>query len=158
MKYVEETLNPDESIIGGHLVQTRWQYMGTGFIGVLFFLTFLVSLASPEVSSGSFFFWFLFLTGLMGGYTYLKRYTTEHGVTNRRLVKKTGVLARKGEEILLKKTESVQVSQGLAGRLLGYGDVRATGTGSQEVIFKDVKDPMAAKRRIEDALQGAVQS
>jgi len=78
--------------------------------------------------------------------------TTEYAVTSKRVILKTGFISRNTEELLLKKAETVEIKQGILGRILGYGDVKVTGTGVSFVLFKTVQNPMAAKRLIEDSM------
>jgi uncharacterized membrane protein YdbT with pleckstrin-like domain len=78
--------------------------------------------------------------------------TTEYAVTSKRVILKTGFISRNTEELLLKKAETVEIKQGILGRILGYGDVKVTGTGVSFVLFKTVQNPMAAKRLIENSV------
>jgi hypothetical protein len=43
----------------------------------------------------------------------------------------------------------VRIDQGVWGRLLGFGDIRVTGRGISDVVFRTMNDPMEVKRRIE---------
>ena len=56
----------------------------------------------------------------------------------------------------LAKAETVEVKQGILGRMLGYGTVIVivTGTGSSYVAFKTVADPLKVKRHIDAELDG----
>lgn len=82
-------------------------------------------------------------------YEYLRLRHTEQGVTNKRVVFKTGIISRKSEEMKLGSIETVEIDQGIFGRILGYGNVRVTGRGTSDVLFRSVADPMAVKRAIE---------
>jgi uncharacterized membrane protein YdbT with pleckstrin-like domain len=82
-------------------------------------------------------------------YEYLRLRHTEQGVTNKRVVFKTGIISRKSEEMKLGSIETVEIDQGILGRILGYGNVRVTGRGTSDVLFRSVSDPMAVKRAIE---------
>lgn len=82
-------------------------------------------------------------------YEYLRLRHTEQGVTNKRVVFKTGIISRKSEEMKLGSIETVEIDQGILGRILGYGNVRVTGRGTSDVLFRSVADPMAVKRAIE---------
>jgi uncharacterized membrane protein YdbT with pleckstrin-like domain len=77
---------------------------------------------------------------------------TEYGVTSKRVVLKKGFIARKTEEMKNAKVETVEISQGILGRILGYGDVKVTGQGISNVIFKTVSSPLKAKMKIEEAI------
>ena len=82
-------------------------------------------------------------------YEYLRLRHTEQGVTNKRVVFKTGIISRKSEEMKLGSIETVEIDQGIFGRILGYGNVKVTGRGTSDVLFRSVADPMAVKRAIE---------
>jgi len=82
-------------------------------------------------------------------YEYLRLRHTEQGVTNKRVVFKTGIISRKSEEMKLASIETVEIDQGILGRILGYGNVKVTGRGESDVLFRLVDDPMAVKRAIE---------
>ncbi|HEY7841202.1 MAG TPA: PH domain-containing protein, partial [Gammaproteobacteria bacterium] len=62
---------------------------------------------------------------------------------------KKGIISRKTEEMKLGSIETVEIDQGVIGRLLGFGTVRVTGRGISDVTFTGVDDPMDVKRRIE---------
>lgn len=68
--------------------------------------------------------------------------TTEMGVTNRRVLIKTGFIARRTLELRLDRIETVSVDQGILGRMLGYGSVTIIGTGGTHEPFTDVDDPI----------------
>jgi uncharacterized membrane protein YdbT with pleckstrin-like domain len=82
-------------------------------------------------------------------YEYLRVRHTELGVTNKRVIYKTGIISRKSEEMKLASIETVEIDQGILGRMLGYGNIKVTGRGASDVVFRTVKDPMAVKRAIE---------
>lgn len=82
-------------------------------------------------------------------YEYLRVRHVELGVTNKRVIFKTGIISRKSEEMKLTSIETVEIDQGIPGRMLGYGDVKVSGRGMSDVRFRSVADPMAVKRQIE---------
>jgi len=82
-------------------------------------------------------------------YEYLRVRYTELGVTNKRVIYKTGIISRKSEEMKLASIETVEIDQSVIGRMLGYGTVKVTGRGTSDVVFRTVDDPMAVKRAIE---------
>ena len=45
--------------------------------------------------------------------------------------------------------ETVEIIQGVMGRMFGYGDVKVTGRGISDLLFKKINDPMDVKRKIE---------
>ncbi len=82
-------------------------------------------------------------------YEYLRVRHIEQGVTNKRVIFKTGIISRKTEEMKLVSIETVVIDQSITGRMLGYGNVKVTGRGASDVVFRVVNDPMAVKRQIE---------
>jgi uncharacterized membrane protein YdbT with pleckstrin-like domain len=82
-------------------------------------------------------------------YEYLRIRHTEQGVTNKRVIFKTGIISRKSEEMKLSSIETVEIDQGIFGRIFGFGNVKVSGRGTSDVLFRTVADPMAVKRAIE---------
>lgn len=76
----------------------------------------------------------------------------EYAVTTKRVVTKEGIISRNTEEMRLIKIETVEVKQGIWGRILGYGTVIVTGTGSSFVAFRTVANPLKVKRQIDAQL------
>ena len=70
-------------------------------------------------------------------------------VTNKRVIYKHGIISRNTEEMKLGSIETVRIDQGVWGRILGFGDIRVTGKGISDVVFRRMDDPMEVKRRIE---------
>lgn len=76
---------------------------------------------------------------------------TEQGVTNKRIVKKTGIVARTTDEMRLGSIEAIHIEQTFLGRVFGYGVIVITGRGVGDVRLTWVADPVEAKRVIESA-------
>jgi uncharacterized membrane protein YdbT with pleckstrin-like domain len=89
------------------------------------------------------------LTLFVALYEYLRLKFQERGVTNKRVILKKGIISRKTEEMKLKSIETVEIDQGIFGRLFDFGAVRITGRGVSDFVFKGIDDPMAVKRTIE---------
>ena len=53
------------------------------------------------------------------------------------------------EEMKIGSIETVEIDQGIWGRILGFGDIKVTGRGISDVLFRRMADPMDVKRRIE---------
>ena len=75
--------------------------------------------------------------------------TTEFGVTNKRVIVKTGLIRRRTLELLLRQVEAIAVDQSLTGRVLGFGSITLTGTGGVREVFHRVRDPLELRRRIQ---------
>ena len=89
------------------------------------------------------------LTWILAIYEHLRLKYVEMGLTNKRLISKVGIISRKTQELSLYAIETVSIDQGILGRILGFGTIIATGRGNSCVIFKNVHNPMDAKRQIE---------
>jgi uncharacterized membrane protein YdbT with pleckstrin-like domain len=73
-------------------------------------------------------------------------------ITNKRLIAKYGLISTHSIEIRFDKIETVRVSQGLMGRILNYGDIIVTGTGS---TFDPIRG-IASATRFRTALNQAM--
>lgn len=82
----------------------------------------------------------------------IKMMSTEYAVTNKRLIWKSGLISRSTGELNLKKIESVNVDQGILGRLLGYGTVVVSGTGGSKERFAAIADPAGFRMRVQESM------
>tara|TARA_B100001964_G_C13806077_1_gene410923 strand:+ start:66 stop:470 length:405 start_codon:yes stop_codon:yes gene_type:complete len=132
MGYIESTISGDEK------VEYKFSYHWIKWvIPVILFI------------SG---FMLFFIPSILGLYLILKIIFTEQGVTTKKGLKKVGIISRNTEELLLSKVETVEIKQGVLGRILGYGDVPLTGTGSSSLVFNTISNPMNVKKNIESLL------
>jgi uncharacterized membrane protein YdbT with pleckstrin-like domain len=76
------------------------------------------------------------------------RWTTETDVTNLRVVHKTGFIKRRTFEMSLDKVESVDVNQGILGRILNYGDVTILGVGEGKETISTIASPLSFRNSI----------
>jgi uncharacterized membrane protein YdbT with pleckstrin-like domain len=74
-------------------------------------------------------------------------HSTELAVTNRRVIAKFGFIRRKTFELNVDRVESIQVDQGLAARLFGYGTLRIAGAGNFDPI-PNISAPMEFKKAV----------
>ncbi|MBR6729936.1 MAG: PH domain-containing protein [Alphaproteobacteria bacterium] len=82
----------------------------------------------------------------------LRIFTTEMVVTNKRVVCRTGVISVHTEELKIGRIESVEIKQSILGRILGYGSLWFSGTGTSKVVFPNITDPRGIKSRMEDVI------
>ncbi|MDH4096036.1 MAG: PH domain-containing protein [Betaproteobacteria bacterium] len=129
MSYIDESLSAGEKVEG--LFRLHW----TAWLWVWLW----VLLAIPTLG----------LTLFVALYVYLQLKYQERGVTNKRVILKKGIIGRKTEEMKLTSIETVEIEQGVFGRLLGFGTVKITGRGVSDFLFTGIDDPMAVKRTIE---------
>jgi len=80
--------------------------------------------------------------------TWLRCRSTEIVVTDRRVLYKTGIVTRHTIEMNLSKVESIDVEQGIIGRLLNFGTVLIRGTGQTLEPLRQVVAPLALRNAI----------
>jgi uncharacterized membrane protein YdbT with pleckstrin-like domain len=129
MKYITQTLAKNEEIVYKGLI-SKWVFAWVYILvaATVFFVVPLLALVWVAIIIKS----------------------TEMAVTNKRVIVKTGWIMRDTTELKLSKVESVNVSQGLSGRLFNYGTVTVNGTGVQKVIMKNIKDPIKVREVISE--------
>ena len=88
------------------------------------------------------------------GVVYVRYKSTEIAVTNRRIVIKLGFISRRTLEINVGKVESVQIEQGILGRLFGFGTLIIAGTGATHEPLRGIADPIGFRRACMDAQAG----
>jgi uncharacterized membrane protein YdbT with pleckstrin-like domain len=75
-------------------------------------------------------------------------FTTEFGLTNKRIVAKTGFIKRTSMEIMLSKVESITVNQPILGRIFGFGTIIVTGSGGTRQRFPMIGKPMELRQMV----------
>src|SRR5262244_599263 len=78
----------------------------------------------------------------------IQRATSEFAVTNRRLIIKLGLISRRTVELNLSRVESIEVHQGVLGRLLDYGTISVNGTGGTIESFNAIAHPLEFRRAV----------
>jgi uncharacterized membrane protein YdbT with pleckstrin-like domain len=79
-------------------------------------------------------------------------WTTEIGVTNQRIIYKTGLISRDTNELQLRSIEEVSMQQGVLGRILGYGRIEIHGTGEEEIVLPNLGDPLELRTALQEAI------
>jgi uncharacterized membrane protein YdbT with pleckstrin-like domain len=129
VSYIEDSLSAGEKV--ERLFKLHW------FAWVPMWIWIILGVPTIGIT------WFIAL------YEFLRLRFTEQGVTNKRVILKTGIISRKTEEMKLTSIETVELDQGIWGRIFGFGTIKVTGRGISDVVYKGIDDPMAVKRQIE---------
>lgn len=129
MSYINDSLSDGEEVL--NLLKLHWLAKTPMIIWFI--------LAIPTLG----------ITLLPALYEWLRLRSIELGVTNKRVIMKKGIISRKSEEMKISSIETVEIIQGIWGRMLGFGSIKVTGRGISDIIFKNIADPMGAKRKIE---------
>lgn len=129
MPYIEQSLSTGEKIEG--LFKLHW----IAWIPMVIWII----LAIPTFG----------ITLILAIYEFMRLKFLEQGVTNKRVILKKGIISRQTEEMKLASIETVEINQGIFGRIFGFGTVKVTGRGISDLMFKRIDDPIAVKRQIE---------
>ena len=154
MSYVERNLAPGESVV--YRARYHWIYYGTALLLLFFALLLgLASIYSNQVSSGDEtvprvvgFMAIGFLILATGTFIVrrIRASADEYVVTNRRVVRKYGLVAREVEQALLEKIQDVTLRQGVIARLLGYGTIVVeTASETGRLVFANIANPEAMR-------------
>lgn len=81
--------------------------------------------------------------------SWLKRNLIEMVCTNKRVVRRTGIINVTTEELNRERIESVEMRQSIFGRIFNYGDILFSGTGTSKLVFKFINQPRMMKRIID---------
>ena len=79
----------------------------------------------------------------------IDRWTSEFAITTKRIVIKLGLISRHTVEMNLSKVESVNVDQGIMGRIFGYGTITVIGTGGTKESFQKIANPVEFRRQFQ---------
>ena len=132
MKFIKSTLPDNETIkmeIAFHWTHSLIAWLALFFLGWL-----IVGI-------------FIFIS------MYIEKWTTERALTNKRLVIKRGLISRQTEEMSFNRIEEVNLNESILQRLLGSGNIRVTGTGSGEVVMKNIDDSLAVQKKLNEVRQ-----
>ena len=80
----------------------------------------------------------------------IKYFTTELAITNKRVIAKFGLISRSTIEINLQKIESIQVNQGILGRIFNYGSIVVSGAGNPQAPIPGISSPLQFRRAFVD--------
>lgn len=127
MGYVQDTIGDNEKII--YTVKFHWLYTLIAFLNLLFLGVFIIGIIN-------------FLKMM------ISKWTTERVLTDLRYIQKTGWIRRDTEEIRISKIEEVDLRQSILGRILGYGSINISGTGSGEIILKLIDEPLMFQKNL----------
>jgi len=83
--------------------------------------------------------------------------TTELAFTNKRVIAKFGFISRQTVEININKVESIQVNQGILGRIFNFGTLIISGAGNPQAPIPGISDPMAFRRSFMESQDQAAQ-
>ena len=80
----------------------------------------------------------------------IRYFTTELAITNKRVIAKFGLISRSTIEINLQKIESIQVNQGILGRIFNFGSIVVSGAGNPQAPIPGISSPLEFRRSFID--------
>jgi uncharacterized membrane protein YdbT with pleckstrin-like domain len=154
LAYFDRVKRPDEQVVFRGKI--HWMiYLPALFWGALGVTLVLESpalgnaiskpLSFPAILCGFLFLLFAFVRWAGAFY---RRLTTEIYVTDKRVLVKRHLIARRTQEMNLSKVETVDVRQSIIQRLLGAGFVAVIGTGGSWEPFGPVESPLKLRNAI----------
>lgn len=130
MGYIEDNLTSQEVVLyRGRLSRARFIFWVTINVALLFVLIGFITLPIVIV----------------------RYFTTEIAVTTRRVILKRGWLSRKVDEINTRSIENSRFSQGLFGRMFGYGMVRVEGMRNEYLSITGAQNPGALNKAVNES-------
>ncbi len=152
MSYVKSVLQPGENI--RFATDIHWKVYLPGFLLLLAAVAVYV-VAWSLAATGNIAIVLHSLAGLLfvGAAIllfigWLKRWTTEVAVTDKRIIYKRGFISRYTIEMHLDKVESVDVDQSVLGRIFGYGDILIRGVGASLEPLRDIESPIEFRSHV----------
>lgn len=133
--YIEGALIKDEKVIyTGHV--SLWSLAPLIVLGLLTVAFFGLGLI----------FWII---------AFIRYKTTELAFTNKRVIAKFGFISRQTIELNISKVESIQVNQGILGRIFNYGTLVISGAGNPQAPIPGISDPMSFRRAFMESQDSA---
>lgn len=129
--YVEGALVSGERVIHiGHI--SLWSLWGPITLGIVLLPAFGLGLV--------FLLW-----------AWIRYRTTELAITNRRVIAKFGFISRRTIEINISKVESIQVDQGIGGRIFNFGTLLISGAGAPQAPIPGISRPLLFRKAFIEA-------
>ena len=131
--YIENSLIKDEKILSQANI-SMWSLFHLFLLGVILL---------PLFGFGLVFFLI----------AYIRFKSTELAITNKRVIAKFGFISRSTVEINLPKIGSIQVHQGIFGRIFNYGSLVISGAGSPKAPIPGIAQPLEFRKTFNQILE-----
>ena len=153
MSYLQQSLAPGEIIVA--VFKLHWSMWIRFWVVIVLGMVAVAALVVAQIP------WAALAAGvlalLVAGHQWLWLRAIEQGVTNRRVVRKTGIVSRTTTELRLASIETVDLRQSFWGRIFGYGNVEITGRGETAMVLDRIAHPVEVKREIESAYSAHIE-
>lgn len=166
MSYAEKNLAPGETIV--YRARYHWIYYRLTLVLLLvaavFGLWWWIAGNRLEDGTTSAVFGNIALLVLVAaavhfGVRRIRATADEYVVTNRRVIRKYGLVAREVEQALLDRIQDITLQQGIMARLLGYGTVvLETASETGRLTFPEIAEPEEFRKAVWGQQTGATAS
>jgi len=133
MSYVQSVITPGEVVIAQ--ARTHWCI----YVGPACWLVLSLVLMVFVWPLGTI---LLVLSLVLFLRAWLYAYSTELAVTSKRIIAKFGFIRRSTVELRHDKVESLQVEQGIIGRIFDFGSIVVTGSGGTHAPIPYISRPL----------------
>jgi len=154
MSYLQQSLAPGETIVARF--RLHWFMWLRFWVVIALGIIALVALLIAQIPWGA--LAAVVLAIVIAGYQWLWLRGIEQAVTNRRVVRKIGIVSRNTTELRLASIETVDLRQTFWGRVFGYGDIEITGRGETAMALDRIAHPIDVKREIESAYSAHIET
>jgi uncharacterized membrane protein YdbT with pleckstrin-like domain len=149
-RYIEEILQPDEKVL--YSTTIHWIVYLPAALAWIAAIGFFAMARGPIDGINIIWLGLSAVSAVIALYwsfrAWFRRWTSEIDVTSRRVVHKEGFIQRDTFEMSLDRVESVDVSQSIPGRILGYGNVTIVGIGDTEKPIQMITSPIQFRNHI----------
>ena len=140
--YVEKNLRPNEQIKAKAVIS--WVPLIPS--GIIAFLLLVSACIARMPLAG------VLIGGAVVGLRALSIYSTELGVTDKKVIGKTGVILANSLDTYLEKIDNFSITETLGGKIFGYATLQIC-TTSARLRFNYVKNAMQFKNIVMDAIE-----
>ena len=145
MSYIKTNLNNDEKLKYHSRISIKPIIINSSFIIIA---SFIAGYVITDWFLGLFLV--IIVVVLLIPFALSAYFGSEFGVTGKRVVSKKGIISRSVSEMNLSSIESVNVDQGILGRILNFGSLKISGRGTTTVDFANIDDPVKVRKLIQN--------
>lgn len=91
-------------------------------------------------------------------FAFINYFSSEFGVTNKRVLIKTGFMGTHSFEMLLAKVEAIGVDQTLWQKIFNYGTIVISGTGGSKEKLPQITGPFEFRRQVQEQIAATLES
>lgn len=149
--YIEHVIGEGETVEYQANI-SRWSLLGSGISALCLVLISTIPSFFGGTETGFFTVVVLFFALSVIGRALIAYYCTEMALTNRRFIAKVGFIRRDTIEINLNRIESIQINQGIFGRIFNYGTIIMAGTGTSHAPIGGIDDPLIFRKKFDEII------